>query len=79
MNEARRTASRTALALAGLLGGVCLVAGGCGSSPRSAFYEMRGITATPVAGSGETLGLELAAALTADAADYAALPQSDRP
>jgi len=54
----------------------CLVAaagllGACGSSPRSDFYRARDIVNTPIAGTGEPLGEELAARLAADSAAFA--------
>jgi hypothetical protein len=49
--------------------------GGCGSSARSGFYELRSIEVTPIAGTGEPLGVELAADLAASSDLYASVPE----
>ncbi|MEM7755676.1 MAG: hypothetical protein AAF297_08580 [Planctomycetota bacterium] len=59
------------LAAAGSLAALGLMLGGCGSSPRSDFYNSRGVIATPVAGSGQTLGEDMASRLAQDSAPFA--------
>lgn len=57
---------RVLLSLTATAGVVALFAGGCGSSPRTNFYESREITAKPVAGTGEALGVDLASVIAED-------------
>ena len=49
----------------------CLFTGGCGSSPRSDFYDTRDVVATPIAGTGEALGEEMASLIAVDSAAFA--------
>lgn len=65
-NARLRTPLLPALGLA--TAALCL--GACGSSPRSEFYRARAVDFSPVAGSYERLGAELATEITTDAAWY---------